>query len=151
MDWFLVRRDKTLQKAISSFNQSARDGTLAERMRRREIYTSGGDVDLDRIQGEHIKNYNKAIHYFDRYNKLSDSNWANYENFAAASRGINTTVDAYNIGKKSVNLVTDENKTNKKRLGGESLSSKILNQIVLIQILHGIKCLQVVLSKQMKK
>lgn len=114
----VVNRDKTLQKAISSFNQSARDGTLAERMRRREIYTSGGDIDLDRIQGEHIKNYNKAIHYFDRYNKLSDSNWANYENFAAASRGINTTVDAYNIGKESVNLVTDENKTNKKKLGG---------------------------------
>lgn len=114
----VVNRDKTLQKAISSFNQSARDGTLAERMRRREIYTSGGDVDLDRVQGEHIKNYNKAIHYFDRYNKLSDSNWANYENFAAASRGINTTVDAYNIGKESVNLVTDENKTNKKPLGG---------------------------------
>lgn len=114
----VVNRDKTLQKAISSFNQSARDGTLAERMRRREIYTPGGDVDLDRIQGEHIKNYNKAIHYFDRYNKLNDSNWANYENFAAASRGINTTVDAYNIGKESVNLVTDENKTNKKKLGG---------------------------------
>lgn len=114
----VVNRDKTLQKAISSFNQSARDGTLAERMRRREIYTPGGDVDLDRIQGEHIKNYNKAIHYFDRYNKLSDSNWANYENFAAASRGINTTVDAYNIGKESVNIVTDENKTNKKKLGG---------------------------------
>lgn len=115
----VVNRDKTLQKAISSFNQSARDATLAERMRRREIYTPGGDVDLDRIQGEHIKNYNKAIHYFDRYNKLSDSNWANYENFAAASRGINTTVDAYNIGKESVNLVTDENKTNKKKpLGG---------------------------------
>lgn len=114
----VVNRDKTLQKAISSFNQSARDGTLAERMRRREIYTPDGDVDLDRIQGEHIKNYNKAIHYFDRYNKLSDSNWVNYENFAAASRGINTTVDAYNIGKESVNLVTDENKTNKKKLGG---------------------------------
>lgn len=114
----VVNRDKTLQKAISSFNQSARDGILAERMRRREIYTPGGDVDLDRIQGEHIKNYNKAIHYFDRYNKLSDSNWANYENFAAASRGINTTVDAYNISKESVNLVTDENKTNKKKLGG---------------------------------
>lgn len=114
----IVNRDKTLQKAISSFNQSARDGTLAERMSRREIYTPGGDIDLDRIQGEHIKNYNKAIHYFDRYNKLSDSNWANYENFAAASRGINTTVDAYNIGKESVNLVTDENKTNKKKLGG---------------------------------
>lgn len=114
----VVNRDKTLQKAISSFNQSARDGTLAERMRRREIYTPGDDVDLDRIQGEHIKNYNKAIHYFDRYNKLSDSNRANYENFAAASRGINTTVDAYNIGKESVNLVTDENKTNKKKLGG---------------------------------
>lgn len=114
----VVNRDKTLQKAISSFNQSARDGTLAERMRRREIYTPGGDIDLDRIQGEHIKNYNKAIHYFDRYNKLSDSNWANYENFAAASRGINTAVDAYNIGKESVNLVTDENKTNKKKLGG---------------------------------
>lgn len=114
----VVNRDKTLQKAISSFNQSARDGTLAERMRRREIYTPDGDVDLDRIQGEHIKNYNKAIHYFDRYNKLSDSNWANYENFAAASRGINTAVDAYNIGKESVNLVTDENKTNKKKLGG---------------------------------
>lgn len=114
----VVNRDKTLQKAISSFNQSARDGTLAEQMRRREIYTSGGDVDLDRVQGEHIKNYNKAIHYFDRYNKLSDSNWANYENFAAASRGINTAVDAYNIGKESVNLVTDKNKTNKKKLGG---------------------------------
>lgn len=114
----IVNRDKTLQKAISSFNQSARDGTLAERMRRREIYTPGGDIDLDRIQGEHIKNYNKAIHYFDRYDKLSDSNWANYENFAAASRGINTTVDAYNIGKESVNFVTDENKTNKKKLGG---------------------------------
>lgn len=114
----VVNRDKTLQKAISSFNQSARDGTLAEQMRRREIYTSGGDVNLDRVQGEHIKNYNKAIHYFDRYNKLSDSNWANYENFAAASRGINTAVDAYNIGKESVNLVTDENKTNKKKLGG---------------------------------
>lgn len=114
----VVNRDKTLQKAISSFNQSARDGTLAERMRRREIYTPGGDIDLDRVQGEHIKNYNKAIHYFDRYNKLSDSNWANYENFAAASRGINTAVDAYNIGKESVNLVTDENKTNKKPLGG---------------------------------
>lgn len=114
----VVNRDKTLQKAISSFNQSARDGTLAERMRRREIYTPGGDVDLDRVQGEHIKNYNKAIHYFDRYNKLSDSNWANYENFAAASRGINTAVDSYNIGKESVNLVTDENKTNKKPLGG---------------------------------
>lgn len=114
----VVNRDKTLQKAISSFNQSARDGTLAERMRRKEIYTPGGDVDLDRVQGEHIKNYNKAIHYFDRYNKLSDSNWANYENFAAASRGINTAVDAYNIGKESVNLVTDENKTNKKKLGG---------------------------------
>lgn len=114
----VVNRDKTLQKAISSFNQSARDGTLAERMRRREIYTPGGDIDLDRIQGEHIKNYNKAIHYFDRYNKLSDSNWANYENFAAASRGINTAVDVYNIGKESVNLVTDENKTNKKPLGG---------------------------------
>lgn len=122
----VVNRDKTLQKAISSFNQSARDGTLAERMRRREIYTPGGDVDLDRIQGEHIKNYNKAIHYFDRYNKLSDSNWANYENFAAASRGINTTVDAYNIGKKSVNLVTDENKTNKKKLGG---NGRIRNNI----------------------
>lgn len=114
----VVNRDKTLQKAISSFNQSARDGTLAEQMRRRKIYTSGSDVDLDRVQGEHIKNYNKAIHYFDRYNKLSDSNWANYENFAAASRGINTAVDAYNIGKESVNLVTDENKTNKKKLGG---------------------------------
>lgn len=122
----VVNRDKTLQKAISSFNQSARDGTLAERMRRREIYTPGGDVDLDRIQGEHIKNYNKAIHYFDRYNKLSDSNWANYENFAAASRGINTTVDAYNIGKESVNLVTDENKTNKKKLGG---NGRIRNNI----------------------
>lgn len=114
----VVNRDKTLQKAIGSFNQSARDGTLAERMRRREIYTPGGDVDLDRVQGEHIKNYNKAIHYFDRYNKLSNSNWANYENFAAASRGINTTIDAYNIGKESVNLATDENKTNKKKLGG---------------------------------
>lgn len=122
----VVNRDKTLQKAISSFNQSARDGTLAERMRRREIYIPGGDVDLDRIQGEHIKNYNKAIHYFDRYNKLSDSNWANYENFAAASRGINTTVDAYNIGKESVNLVTDENKTNKKKLGG---NGRIRNNI----------------------
>lgn len=122
----VVNRDKTLQKAISSFNQSARDGTLAERMHRREIYTPGGDVDLDRIQGEHIKNYNKAIHYFDRYNKLSDSNWANYENFAAASRGINTTVDAYNIGKESVNLVTDENKTNKKKLGG---NGRIRNNI----------------------
>lgn len=114
----VVNRDKTLQKAISSFNQSARDGTLAERMRRREIYTPGGDIDLDRVQGEHIKNYNKAIHYFDRYNKLSDSNWANYENFAAASRGINTAADIYNIGKESVNLTTDENKTNKKKLGG---------------------------------
>lgn len=122
----VVNRDKTLQKAINSFNQSARDGTLAERMRRREIYTPGGDVDLDRIQGEHIKNYNKAIHYFDRYNKLSDSNWANYENFAAASRGINTDVDAYNIGKESVNLVTDENKTNKKKLGG---NGRIRNNI----------------------
>lgn len=122
----VVNRDKTLQKAISSFNQSARDGTLAERMRRREIYTPGGDIDLDRIQGEHIKNYNKAIHHFDRYNKLSDSNWANYENFAAASRGINTAVDAYNIGKESVNLVTDENKTNKKKLGG---NGRIRNNI----------------------
>lgn len=122
----VVNRDKTLQKAINSFNQSARDGTLAERMRRREIHAPGGDVDLDRIQGEHIKNYNKAIHYFDRYNKLSDSNWANYENFAAASRGINTTVDAYNIGKESVNLVTDENKTNKKKLGG---NGRIRNNI----------------------
>lgn len=122
----VVNRDKTLQKAISSFNQSARDGTLAERMRRREIYTPGGDIDLDRIQGEHIKNYNKTIHYFDRYNKLSDSNWANYENFAAASRGINTAVDAYNIGKESVNLVTDENKTNKKKLGG---NGRIRNNI----------------------
>lgn len=125
----VVNRDKTLQKAISSFNQSARDGTLAERMRRREIYTPGGDVDLDRVQGEHIKNYNKAIHYFDRYNKLSDSNWANYENFAAASRGINTAVDAYNIGKESVNLVTDENKTNKKKLGGnERVRNNIANK-----------------------
>lgn len=122
----VVNRDKTLQKAISSFNQSVRDGTLAERMRRREIYTPGGDIDLDRIQGEHIKNYNKAIHYFDRYNKFSDSNWANYENFAAASRGINTAVDAYNIGKESVNLVTDENKTNKKKLGG---NGRIRNNI----------------------
>lgn len=122
----VVNRDKTLQKAINSFNQSARDGTLAERMRRREIYTPGGNIDLDRIQGEHIKNYNKAIHYFDRYNKLSDSNWANYENFAAASRGINTAVDAYNIGKESVNLVTDENKTNKKKLGG---NGRIRNNI----------------------
>lgn len=122
----VVNRDKTLQKAINSFNQSARDGTLAERMRRREIHAPGGDIDLDRIQGEHIKNYNKAIHYFDRYNKLSDSNWANYENFAAASRGINTTVDAYNIGKESVNLVTDENKTNKKKLGG---NGRIRNNI----------------------
>lgn len=122
----VVNRDKTLQKAINSFNQSARDGTLAERMRRREIYTPGSDIDLDRIQGEHIKNYNKAIHYFDRYNKLSDSNWANYENFAAASRGINTAVDAYNIGKESVNLVTDENKTNKKKLGG---NGRIRNNI----------------------
>lgn len=114
----VVNHDKTLQKAINSFNQSARDGTLAERMRRREIYTPGGDIDLDRIQGEHIKNYNKAIHYFDRYNKLSDSNWVDYENFAAASRGINTAADIYNIGKESVNLTTDENKTNKKKLGG---------------------------------
>lgn len=114
----VVNRDKTLQKAISSLDQSARDGTLAEQMRRREIYTPGGNVGLDRVQGEHIKNYNKAIHYFDRYNKLSDSNWANYENFAAASRGINTAVDAYNTGKEFVNLVTDENKTNKKKLGG---------------------------------
>lgn len=122
----VVNRDKTLQKAINSFNQSARDGTLAERMRRREIYTPGGNIDLDRIQGEHIKNYNKAIHYFDRYNKLNDSNWANYENFAAASRGINTAVDAYNIGKESVNLVTDENKTNKKKLGG---NGRIRNNI----------------------
>lgn len=122
----VVNRDKTLQKAINSFNQSARDGTLAERMRRREIYTPGGDIDLNRIQGERIKNYNKAIHYFDRYNKLSDSNWANYENFAAASRGINTAVDAYNIGKESVNLVTDENKTNKKKLGG---NGRIRNNI----------------------
>lgn len=122
----VVNRDKTLQKAINSFNQSARDETLAERMRRREIYTPGGDIDLDRIQGEHIKNYNKAIHYFDRYNKLSDSNWTNYENFAAASRGINTAVDSYNIGKESVNLVTDENKTNKKKLGG---NGRIRNNI----------------------
>lgn len=64
-----------------------------------------------------VVNRDKTLQ-FDRYNKLSDSNWANYENFAAASRGINTTVDAYNIGKESVNLVTDENKTNKKKLGG---------------------------------
>lgn len=114
----VVNRDKTLQKAINSFNQSARDGTLAERMRRREIHAPGGDIDLDRVQGEHIKNYNKGIHYFDRYNKLSDSNWVDYENFAAASRGINTAADIYNIGKESVNLTTDENKTNKKKLGG---------------------------------
>lgn len=114
----VVNRDKTLQKAINSFNQSARDGTLAERMRRREIHAPGSDIDLDRVQGEHIKNYNKGIHYFDRYNKLSDSNWVDYENFAAASRGINTAADIYNIGKESVNLTTDENKTNKKKLGG---------------------------------
>lgn len=114
----VVNRDKTLQKAINSFNQSARDGTLAELMRRREIHAPGGDIDLDRVQGEHIKNYNKGIHYFDRYNKLSDSNWVDYENFAAASRGINTAADIYNIGKESVNLTTDENKTNKKKLGG---------------------------------
>lgn len=114
----VVNRDKTLQKAISSFNQSARDGTLAERMRRREIYTPGGDVDLDRVQGEHIKNYNKGIHYFNRYNEFNNSNWVDYENFAAASRGINTAADIYNIGKESVNLATDENKTNKKPLGG---------------------------------
>lgn len=114
----VVNRDKTLQKAINSFNQSARDGTLAERMRRREIYASGGDIDLDRVQGEHIKNYNKGIHYFNRYNEFNNSNWVDYENFAAASRGINTAADIYNIGKESVNLTTDENKTNKKKLGG---------------------------------
>ena len=114
----VVNRDKTLQKAISSFNQSARDGTLAERMRRREIHAPGGDIDLDRVQGEHIKNYNKGIHYFNRYNEFNNSNWVDYENFAAASRGINTAADIYNIGKESVNLTTDENKTNKKKLGG---------------------------------
>lgn len=114
----VVNRDKTLQKAINSFNQSARDGTLAERMRRREIHTPGGDIDLDRVQGEHIKNYNKGIHYFNRYNEFNNSNWVDYENFAAASRGINTAADIYNIGKESVNLTTDENKTNKKPLGG---------------------------------
>lgn len=114
----VVNRDKTLQKAINSFNQSARDGTLAERMRRREIHTPGSDIDLDRVQGEHIKNYNKGIHYFNRYNEFNNSNWVDYENFAAASRGINTAADIYNIGKESVNLTTDENKTNKKPLGG---------------------------------
>lgn len=114
----VVNRDKTLQKAINSFNQSARDGTLAERMRRREIHAPGGDIDLDRVQGEHIKNYNKGIHYFNRYNEFNNSNWVDYENFAAASRGINTAADIYNIGKESVNLTTDENKTNKKKLGG---------------------------------
>lgn len=114
----VVNRDKTLQKAINSFNQSARDGTLAERMRRREIHAPGGDIDLDRVQGEHIKNYNKDIHYFNRYNEFNNSNWVDYENFAAASRGINTAADIYNIGKESVNLTTDENKTNKKKLGG---------------------------------
>lgn len=114
----VVNRDKTLQKAINSFNQSARDGTLAERMRRREIHAPGGDIDLDRVQGEHVKNYNKGIHYFNRYNEFNNSNWVDYENFAAASRGINTAADIYNIGKESVNLTTDENKTNKKKLGG---------------------------------
>lgn len=114
----VVNRDKTLQKAINSFNQSARDGTLAERMRRREIHAPGGDIDLDRVQGEHIKNYNKGIHYFNRYNEFNNSNWVDYENFVAASRGINTAADIYNIGKESVNLTTDENKTNKKKLGG---------------------------------
>lgn len=114
----VVNRDKTLQKAINSFNQSARDETLAERMRRREIHAPGGDIDLDRVQGEHIKNYNKGIHYFNRYNEFNNSNWVDYENFAAASRGINTAADIYNIGKESVNLTTDENKTNKKKLGG---------------------------------
>lgn len=114
----VVNRDKTLQKAINSFNQSARDGTLAERMRRREIHAPGGGIDLDRVQGEHIKNYNKGIHYFNRYNEFSNSNWVDYENFAAASRGINTAADIYNIVKESVNLTTDENKTNKKKLGG---------------------------------
>lgn len=114
----VLNRDKTLQKAINSFNQSARDGTLAERMRRREIHAPGGDIDLDRVQGEHIKNYNKGIHYFNRYNEFNNSNWVDYENFAAASRGINTAADIYNIGKESVNLTTDENKTNKKKLGG---------------------------------
>lgn len=114
----VVNRDKTLQKAINSFNQSVRDGTLAERMRRREIHAPGGDIDLDRVQGEHIKNYNKGIHYFNRYNEFNNSNWVDYENFAAASRGINTAADIYNIGKESVNLTTDENKTNKKKLGG---------------------------------
>jgi hypothetical protein len=114
----VVNRDKTLQKAINSFNQSARDGTLAERTRRREIHAPGGDIDLDRVQGEHIKNYNKGIHYFNRYNEFNNSNWVDYENFAAASRGINTAADIYNIGKESVNLTTDENKTNKKKLGG---------------------------------
>ena len=114
----VVNRDKTLQKAINSFNQSARDGTLAERMRRREIHAPGGDIDLDRVQGEHIKNYNKGIHYFNRYNEFNNSNWVDYENFAAASRGINIAADIYNIGKESVNLTTDENKTNKKKLGG---------------------------------
>lgn len=114
----VVNRDKTLQKAINSFNQSVRDGTLAERMRRREIHAPGGDIDLDRVQGEHIKNYNKGIHYFNRYNEFNNNNWVDYENFAAASRGINTAADIYNIGKESVNLTTDENKTNKKKLGG---------------------------------
>lgn len=114
----VVNRDKTLQKAINSFNQSARDATLAERMRRREIHAPGGDIDLDRVQGEHIKNYNKGIHYFNRYNEFNNSNWVDYEIFAAASRGINTAADIYNISKESVNLITDENKTNKKKLGG---------------------------------
>lgn len=122
----VVNRDKTLQKAINSFNQSARDGTLAERMRRREIHAPGGDIDLDRVQGEHIKNYNKGIHYFNRYNEFNNSNWVDYENFAAASRGINTAADIYNIGKESVNLTTDENKTNKKKLGG---NGRIRNNI----------------------
>lgn len=122
----VVNRDKTLQKAINSFNQSARDGNLAERMRRREIYTPGGDVDLDRVQGEHIKNYNKGVHYFNRYNEFNNSNWVDYENFAAASRGINTAADIYNISKESVNLTTDENKTNKKKLGG---NGRIRNNI----------------------
>ena len=87
-------------------------------MRRREIHAPGGDIDLDRVQGEHIKNYNKGIHYFNRYNEFNNSNWVDYENFAAASRGINIAADIYNIGKESVNLTTDENKTNKKKLGG---------------------------------
>lgn len=121
----VVNRDKTLQKAINSFNQSARDGTLAERMRRREIHAPGGDIDLDRVQGEHIKNYNKGIHYFNRYNEFNNSNWVDYENFATASRGINTAADIYNIGKESVNLTTDENKTNKKKLGGNGRATNV--------------------------